>query len=426
MSQWIERVRDHQIFANLAEIRAVVEDAKECSAEEPAFIDYWDRANTIVVHLKSRLEQADPLLITVATLNNLASVIQQAVSELRGFISTKNPQHWLNSLSNLENALSYAAAIPQQSATGIDNMKEVAANYRTAVSGWMAAIKKENGNLSNVQAALQTKITEAVTEINAQKQRLDTAIATFQQQFSEAQQARQTEFSVSEQERVKTAAQGEKNRQDDFESAENERSESADKAAQERDKQHAELIAKLRSDSKAILEAMEEFKAHAQKLVGIISETGMAHGYQKTANSERKSAKSWGVVAASALGIWIVIGVVFFCLTYDKELTWTAVARQFMISTPFVLLAGFAAMQVSIHQKNERRLRRAELEIASLDPFLATLDDEERNVVKKEFATRYFGQREEESKHESSEPKFLELLGGMLKLVQDAQGVVRK
>ena len=290
----------------------------------------------------------------------------------------------------------------------------------------MDAIKKDGDGISQMQGTLQSRITEATTEINTQKQRLDTAIATFQQQFSEAQQTRQTEFSASEQARTLAATKSEQARQAEFDAAEKERAEASEKAAEDAAKLHKDLVTKLEGDSKAIVDAMEKLKTHAQKVVGIISDTGMAHGYQKTANEERAEAAVWKKVAAGSLIVWIAIGVAFFMLTYDKDLTWAAVARQFLISTPFVLLAGFAAMQVSRHQKNERGLRQAELEIASLDPFLATLDDKERNEVKKEFATRYFGQREVEAKHESSDPKLLDLATSLAKTVQDIQQAIRK
>ncbi|WP_283151345.1 hypothetical protein [Silvimonas soli] len=156
------------------------------------------------------------------------------------------------------------------------------------------------------------------------------------------------------------------------------------------------MIEKAETDTKAILAFLDEKKTFAQRLIGIISDTGMAHGYQKTANEERKQASFWKGVAFWSLAIWIAVGVVFFFLTYDKDLTWATVARQTLISTPFILLAGFGAMQVKQSQVNERRLRQAELELASIDPFLATLSDQERNEVKRDFATRYFGRLESE------------------------------
>lgn len=428
MSQWAERMRSHQVFIELSEIDKALELAKDaCSnLNDLMFIEQWNRSNAVVTHIKTVLDQADPLLVVAGNLNNLSSYLQQARNEINNFVSNKNSGHWNNAHSHLDNCLTQLVAIPRQNVVGIENMRDSAAGYHLAVSGWMDELKKDVDSSSSLQEVLQSRISEATAEINTQKQRLDTAIATFQQQFSEAQQTRQTEFSASEQARSQSAANFEQTRQTEFIAAEKKRLETSESAAEEADKCHKELVAQLEGNSKAITDAMEKLKTHAQKLVGIISDTGMAHGYQKTANEERTEAAVWKKVAACALIVWIMIGVVFFLLTYDKDLTWAAVARQFLISTPFVLLAGFAAMQVSLHQKNERRLRQAELEIASLDPFLATLEDKERNEVKKEFATRYFGQREIETKHESPDPKLLDLAGALTKMVQEIQQVIKK
>ena len=426
MSQWAERMRSHQVFTELPEIGKTLDLAKDACSKDAALVDHWDRASAVVAHIKTALDQTDPLLVVTGNLNNLSSYLQQARSEINTFASNKAPGHWTNAHTHLDNCLAQLAIIPRQSVSGIEDMRESAAGYRTAVAGWMDAIKKDGDGISQMQGTLQSRITEATTEINTQKQRLDTAIATFQQQFSEAQQTRQTEFSASEQARTLAATKSEQARQAEFDAAEKERAEASEKAAEDAAKLHKDLVTKLEGDSKAIVDAMEKLKTHAQKVVGIISDTGMAHGYQKTANEERAEAAVWKKVAAGSLIVWIAIGVAFFMLTYDKDLTWAAVARQFLISTPFVLLAGFAAMQVSRHQKNERGLRQAELEIASLDPFLATLDDKERNEVKKEFATRYFGQREVEAKHESSDPKLLDLATSLAKTVQDIQQAIRK
>lgn len=426
MSQWAERMRSHQVFTELPEIDKALELAKEACLKDTTLLDYWDRASTVILHLKTALDQTDPLLAILGNLNNLSNFLQQARNEINAFASNKNAGHWNNAHAHLDNCLTQVALMPQQNVAGIENMRESAAGYRAAVANWMDAIKKDGDGIAKMQETLQSRITEATTEINTQKQRLDSAIATFQQQFSEAQQIRQTEFSVAEQARSQAATQSEQGRQVEFDAATKERAEVALKASDDAAQRHNDLVEKLEGDSKAIVNAMEKLKAHAQKVLGIISETGMAHGYQKTANEERAEAATWKKVAAWSLVVWIAIGVGFFLLTYDKDLTWAAVARQFLISTPFVLLAGFAAMQVSLHQKNERSLRQAELEIASLDPFLATLEDQERNAVKKEFATRYFGQRELESKHDSADPKVLEVAGSLLKTLQDIQQAIKK
>ncbi|MCG3168286.1 MAG: hypothetical protein DPW12_11925 [Rhodocyclaceae bacterium] len=419
MSHWVERIEGHQVFNDLDEFEKTLELAKESCQQDKTLVDHWDRAQAVTFHIRQALGQINPLLAIPGTLNSISTPLQQARTEISNFVANHNVAHWTTAQSHLDNGLVNLASIPRQTPDGIENMREAASSYRTSVAHLLDAIKRDGSGISKMQAGLQTKINEAAAEVANQKQRLDNAIATFQQQFSDAQQARQTEFATAEQARSAGALKNEEERQSVFKVAEERREEAETKAAEAAAKTHADLVTKLKTDAETILSIMGDQKKHAQKVVGIITDTGMAHGFQKTANEERDEASIWKRTAALSLIAWIIIGGVFFALTYDKDLTLAAVARQFLLSTPFVLLAGFAALQVSRHQKNERRMRQAELEIASIDPFLATLSDDDRNAVKREFATRYFGQKDVDHKQESTDPKLLDLAGSLVKIVQE-------
>lgn len=419
MSQILERINGHQVFFDIEEFSKVLELAREACSQDPILLDNWDRANAVARHNRRSLDQIDPLLVVGSTLANLSSYLQQARAEIDSFSSNGNIGHWSNAQAYLDNSLTQVSSLPRQTLEGIDGMREAASSFRSAVGSWLEAIRKDTDGISQMQGTLQARISEATAEINSQKQRLDTAIAAFQQQFSDAQQAKQTEFAAQELARAQVAARSEQDRQEAFTTATALRAESEREAASEAAKAHAALVAKLNEDTAAIVSAMETQKGYAQKLIGIITDTGMAYGYQKTANEERDRAALWKGVAFWSLVAWIVIGVGFFYFTFDKDLTWATVVRQLLISTPFILLAGFAALQVSRHQKNERGLRQAELELASIDPFLATLTDEDRNSVKREFATRYFGHRETDHRPEKDDFKITERFLELAKIVQE-------
>lgn len=393
-----EKIENNQVFRELDELESMLGLAKDRCQEDEGLIEYWGRSSSIVRYARKILTEADTMLISLSALNSLNTSFQSAKSEISLFIGNGNPGHWDNVQIHLDSALSHLSVIPAQTVSGIEDMRKSAEEYRSSINVLLNKIKSDVGNLVKLQGDLQSKINDAAGEVVTQKQRIDNAIAGFQQQFSEAQQIRQNEYSLE-----KTQRQA-----DEL------------KAAEYATIEHETLVKNLNSTAAELLEVLEDRKDHAQKLVGIIANTGMAFGFQKTANDERDAARTWKVVAACSLGVWIVVGCIFFALTYDKDLTLAAVARQFMISTPFVLLSGFAALQVSRHQKNERGLRQSELEIASIDPFLSTLSDEDRNMVKREFATRYFGQRETDSKQQDAPPSnLIELVGTLTKLVQE-------
>lgn len=426
MSQWIERIREHALFKELAELEQSLESSREAAQADSAAFDAWERIERVAKFIRAFLSDIDPLLVPLAHLSNAHGQVQQARNQLNNFLSNRNVAHLTEANNHLDNVLSYLGSIPRSDkVASIQELGEAASGYKKSVGGMIRSLEKQLAGVVEEKNSLQAKLQELAAEVTAQKQRADNVIAQMQQQFSAAQEARQSE-----------ATNFEAKRSDEFDSAEKERAEESEQAliAQINSfsdflvaskAQHAALREDLSSNSKDLISVLETQKSHAEKVVGIISTEAVAHGYGTTANEEQKAAKSWRIVAVVALVVWILVGLIFFGLTYDKELSLSALARQFLISTPFVLLAGFAALQVSKHQRAERINRQQELEIAAIDPYLATFDDETRKEVKRGLAEKLFGQREIDPAKGDSK-NILETVSDTLKTVKQLQESLTK
>lgn len=398
MSQWIERIQGHAVFKELTDLLQSLESSREAAQADSNAFDAWERIERATKFIRSFLSDVDPLLVPPSHLSNAHGHLQQVRNQLNSFTGNRNVGHLNEANNQLDNVLSQLGSIPRlEKAAFTQELGEAASIYKKSIGGLIRSLEKQLAAVVTEKDVLQTKLQELTAEVAAQKQRADNVIAQMQQQFSAAQEARQSE-----------AATSETKRSSEFEAAQEVRALESEQALETHQKgfsdflttskvQHDALIENLSTQSESLIAALETQKAHAEKVVGIISTEAVAHGYGKTANEERDAAKIWRFVAVVALVVWIVAGLVFFALTYDKDLSLSALARQFLISTPFVLLAGFAAMQVSKHQRVERINRQQELEIAAIDPYLATFDDDTRNEVKRALAEKLFGQRELEA-----------------------------
>lgn len=398
MSQWIERIQGHAVFKELADLEQSLESSREAAQADSTAFDAWERIERVTKFIRTFLSDVDPLLVPPSHLSNAHSQLQQVRNQLNSFAGNRNVAHLNEANNQLDNVLSYLASIPRlERAASTQELGDAASSYKKSIGGLIRSLEKQLSGLVAEKDVLHTRLQELTAEVAAQKQRADNVIAQMQQQFSAAQEARQSEASSLE-----------TKRSNEFEVAQDERTQESEQALATHAKsvseflttsktQHDALREDLSRESKSLIAALETQKAHAEKVVGIISTEAVAHGYGKTANEERDAAKGWRIVAVIALVVWIVAGLVFFGLTYDKDLSFSALARQFLISTPFVLLAGFAALQVSKHQRAERINRQQELEIAAIDPYLATFDDDTRNEVKRTLAEKLFGQRELEA-----------------------------
>lgn len=407
MSQWIDRIQGHALFKELADLEQALETSREAAQADTTSFEAWERIERISKFIRPYLTAQDPLLVSPAHLSNAQGQIQQTRGQLNNFASNQNVAHLNEANNHLDNVLTYLASIPRldREATA-QELGEAAASYKKSVGSLARTFEKQFASLTTQKDVLQTRIQELTAEVTAEKQRADNVIAQMQQQFSVAQESRQTEAVSNESKRASEFEAAEETRAEESETAQATRQKSFDEFLAGAKVAHESLREALGNNSESLIESLEAQKIHAEKVVGIISTEAVAHGYGKTANEERDAAKTWRIVAVVALVVWIIAGLVFFGLTYDKDLSLSALARQFLISTPFVLLAGFAALQVSKHQRAERLNRQQELEIAAIDPYLATFDDDTRNEVKRQLAERLFGQREvdvprDDSKHVS-------------------------
>jgi branched-subunit amino acid transport protein/formiminotetrahydrofolate cyclodeaminase len=419
MSSQIEQISNHRVFKSIESLERLLSVSADFSNADLDVIEAKEKAKAIITYIQQRISQSDPLLTPTSVLNNIDDALVSAAHNITVYYQNENFGHLVNALALLDSCCIQVTQIPSHNSDTIDGIFKTATEFRSSVAKLFLSIKQEMGELSKKQEDLGGKIYDASVEIGQQKARLDSAIAAYQQQFADSQQTRQSEFSASEQSRQAIAQSSEEARQLSFETIRQQHIDEFTHLNSLAQKTHTDLVDELKGAAANSLAIIETQKDHVQKLVGIITNTGMAYGFQKTANEEHKQAFIWSIVAVVALITWITAGCIFFAFTYDKELTLPSVIRQFLISTPFVLLSGFAAMRVAQHQKNERLMRKSELEIASIDPFLATLSDQDRNEVKREFATRYFGQKDAQEKHEPVPSNLVELAGSLVKVVQD-------
>lgn len=426
MSQWIERIQGHAVFKELADLEQSLESSREAAQADSTAFDAWERIERVTKFIRTFLSDVDPLLVPPSHLSNAHSQLQQVRNQLNSFAGNRNIGHLNEANNQLDNVLSHLGSIPRLEKTvSTQELGEAASSYKKSIGGLIRSLEKQLSGLVTEKDVLHTRLQELTAEVAAQKQRADNVIAQMQQQFSSAQEARQSE-----------AISSETKRSNEFELAENERTKECEDALVFHEKnvsefltaskaQHDALREDLSNQGNFLIAALATQKAHAEKVVGIISTETVAHGYGKTANEERDAAKGWRIVAVVALIVWIVAGLVFFALTYDKDLSLSALARQFLISTPFVLLAGFAALQVSKHQRAERINRQQELEIAAIDPYLATFDDDTRNEVKRTLAEKLFGQRDAEPQKGDSK-QMMDAVSDTLKTVKQLQESLTK
>ncbi len=218
-----------------------------------------------------------------------------------------------------------------------------------------------------------TKLAQEFKEFQAlfeaQKARVDELIVSHQQSFQTAQTERSTLF-----------AQEVEQRRDSFKSwIENgtERLES--------------LISKSQAAAELNLLEMEKHKARAKEILGVVASSGVSGHYQQTARREFWSAEALRLIA---LICFAVMGILIYHVVQSltaPEFRWEMGLFRVGVGMALLVPAYYCAKESTKHRESEKRNRRLQIELATIEPFLEKLnDDAAMQAILKEKANSYF------------------------------------
>ena len=136
------------------------------------------------------------------------------------------------------------------------------------------------------------------------------------------------------------------------------------------------------------------------KLYNIVTGDGIAGGYQSTAVDERDAANVWRWTAmASFIAAALWTGLKFWLYWCEQKTTiapipldWTAIISATSLTVILLSIAAYAASQSKLHRINQQQMKWFSLEIASLEPYIASLEPEEQRKLKIDLAHRLFAQ----------------------------------
>lgn len=407
MSTWTDRIQSHPVWQQLETLGPAVDQALGREVVTPAASAGLNRLKTLVAFTGKRLSAADSTLIPPAPLDNLASALQSATTEVQNFVANGNEGHVVNANSHADSALVHIAQIVVPvSSKEMAGLREAANAYRTALE---TNQRTAQGDLSSFQAnlaGLQEQLTSLSSDVSTEKQRLSSLASEHQSQFSaaqetrskdylEAQTARQDKFAalIADYTQRLTEQTADFGRQRDL-------------LAQAQKDEIAALTANYRDAAAKLLGEIQEHRAQVEKLVGVIGNLGVTSGYQKTANEARFTARVWQGIALASLSAIIAIAFKAFLPLVEGSFTWEGFAGRVFVSLTVGVLAAYAISQADKYQQVERRSRKLALELEALGPFLASLPTERQDDFRIRVGDRSFGTTDDLiDSHSTDSPK---------------------
>ena len=320
MSNWTESFKNHPIHKTLNSVTNMLRSIKKKDYKESEILESIHRLELITNYLSITLKKLDPLMVSFPTLDDISSIFVQLQDDLARFSSSKNLVDLETANNRLDNLLQYISnlIIPRDK-LDIEGISDSISSFRESMQQHLMSAKKESANLNAKIQESQSKVDEMNQIINTQKSRLDQAISNFQTQFSDAEAKRSEQFNQLVIERNQEYAEAKEKRNDEFSSAMEGFKTQHDTIFKEAIEHRKKTDSQLERQTRDSIAEIEKHKEDAQKLVNIISMTGMAGGYQKVANKERRAAKWWKGFAASALIGLVALGVSVFIITLTED-----------------------------------------------------------------------------------------------------------
>ncbi|MDP9580215.1 UNVERIFIED_ORG: hypothetical protein J2X74_006107 [Bacillus sp. 1751] len=410
-----ERITGHASYINTGEVLKVLDGIDSTNLSTTA-LEMLERISSTFEFLKETLNKVDPWLVSTSTMNNINSPISQVLAEINAYNNDKNEQRLNNILSYLENLLVYLSqlVVPKTS-EDIEGVKSAVISFRKSVGQHLGYVERDCTNTSAALTKNTEKLNDLTTSIESQKARIDSIINEFQNQFLQTQSQRNEEFTTftkkGEQDLIGTLRefqgtfeQQTLTQQESFDSLtegfqeqiENQQQsfDSLTEGFQQRIKTQREsfdtLVADLKTNLQTELDQIKDMNQEAEKILGIMSMKGLAQGYQKIANSESQKAFVW-----NAISILSLVGILWFgykfIILHEGAMSWTSLISRIVLTGVGITLFTYCAKQATNHRNEERRNRKIELELASLDPYLKDLEPEKQKEVKQALVDKYFG-----------------------------------
>lgn len=402
MATWTNPLFEHPVWQSIDAARSTVESASKSLAQADE-AESAARLLRVIDYARSRLQQADTYLVAPSAVDQIQSPLNAIASEISSFVSNADVGHITNAHQHAESAINAASTLPViSSASDLEDIQSAAQTYRGALENQATLATERLATLEQTISATEAAATAQADRITAQDTRIDSVVSDAQAQLLAVQNEGQTamnsavaEVKAQATEAVTQATQDVKLATDaaatEFKAA-GEAAETAATTALDAFQTKANnVLAEAQTETQEHLVNIEELEQKAIRTVGTIGRTALSGGYKLAADEEDKEANKLRKWALIALAIASVISLAAATAGFFFDVSWETLVTKTFVALPLLLFAGYAASESGKHRQQARIARQIELQLASIDSYLADLPPEEQVAVKQRLADRFFG-----------------------------------
>lgn len=347
-------------------------------------------------YIIDRLKTTMPILVQESEMKMLETEVTTALQQINAFLGNNNEGHLVNATNNLNSAVSRTRNFPLIFSKGDFNFSKAITDFQKQLIDKYELIQTESNKLKDGIEAVDIGIRNSGIEI----EKLHKLIQERELEIKNLNSTFQTNF-----DNIKSKASQE---------IENDRNEFRNEIEDDRKdfrREIDELKGNFTTGAAQIIDRLNEKLNEARKIVTSIGDIGVTGNYQIIANEHRSSANRWRLVAIVFMAIFSLVLVWVIIDLSSAGFNWTKSIIRIIAAAALSYPATYAARESSRHRKLETINRTAELELASLGPFIELFSVDKQQAIKEKLVEKYFGNNKMENNISEKNEEELSLSG---------------
>lgn len=335
------------------------------------------------------LANCDPYLAPQSALDASQTHLVAATAAATEYQTSHDPAQLAGAMTNTEAALAQLStlAIPAESVAPAESI----ANLGQTISDQM---ERASAQMSELVAQLHSKVSEVEEQSLAAETRNAELVARVEQLKADVEALRTSTTTLTTQWQA-SFTEEQTARGEQFRTTLEEQRTQGTTAISALEKTTKTSIANAETDVAAALANIEEQKALAEEIVGIISDEALIGEPSKRAAEDKKAAFWWsvGAVVFGAVAAVLAVVSIFGHSSSDNDTDWVGFALRALAVLAIGGLGAYAAREASEHRRSQRELDHLAVQLAAIKPFLRDMTETNRDEVMKGVAAKLFGPR---------------------------------
>ncbi|MGX1983624.1 hypothetical protein EDD69_11359 [Thermolongibacillus altinsuensis] len=411
----INQIINHPMYSTLDKAKESLENIENneefISSLDEYAIQALNRTRAVLSHLKVRINSIDPLLLRKALQDQINTELNNINNQLIGFETTFKNHNNLNNLNQrLDNILAYTSQIVNLiNEDSIETIRETVTSFRKSVGQQKSFLERQqeeflekSSSIYNQIEDFKQKIEDYESRLNSELQKIQDKYNEFHQNFITSQESRSQQFLELKEEFIEEFREL-------TETLNKETQEIISSFKEEFDSAKEELLSTQESffeETKQKLadydSMLESHKKSVEELVGIISTSSISGHFKEVADYKRKLANRWQI--GTILSFLLTIGFGFYTFIIEKDsIDWPGLVARIVVTAALGSLTAYAAKQAAYNEAEERKNRKMEVELKTLNPYLASFSPEDQIKLKQQLFPLIFGKEEVAVSQESTQ-----------------------